>query len=141
MELARFVEAWLELARVDLAIRFLPYRRWRHWLESEGEVRPSSAAPVAFCVRAVERAARRHYADMNCLRRSLALRRLLARRGVPSRLHLGVRPQGGEIEAHAWVSSGGTVLNDTADVAERYAELGREGWEEALARNPVVKES
>jgi Transglutaminase-like superfamily len=45
---------------------------------------------------------------------------LLNRRGIPARLRIGVRKEEGELEAHAWIESGGVVLNDTADVSERY---------------------
>jgi len=134
-ELALFTEAWLLLGWIDLVIRLLPYRRWRHWLdEGEPERRPPEAQPVPPLVTAVERAARRHWSPMNCLRRSLALRRLLRRRGIGSRLHLGVRRGDGGLEAHAWVSCGGQVLNDTPEVDRNYAELTGEAREALLTK-------
>jgi hypothetical protein len=39
----------------------------------------------------------------SCLRQALAAQRMLRRRGIPSRLHLGVIAGG---EAHAWVTVG-----------------------------------
>jgi Transglutaminase-like superfamily len=53
-----------------------------------------------------------------CLARSLALTRLLHERAV---LCIGVRPGERELDAHAWVELDGVVLNDVADVRERYA--------------------
>ena len=55
--------------------------------------------------RAVVRTLRPLPADSRCLVRALVLTRLLARRGIPSSVVLGVRG-GGEFEAHAWVEYG-----------------------------------
>ena len=48
-------------------------------------------------------------ADSRCLVRSLVLSRLLARRGIPASLVIGVKLDP-EFEAHAWVESGGVPL-------------------------------
>ncbi len=126
-DLGRFAEAWITLAQVDLVVRLAPYRWWRRWLQAgNGSMAEDAIAPARPLALAVERAARRHWAHMNCLRRSIALRHLLRRRGIASRLHLGVRSGEGMPEAHAWVSCAGQVLNDAPDVAERYAELSDE---------------
>lgn len=61
----------------------------------------------------------------NCLTRSLYLQRLLARRGVPTDLHIGVQLSDGQLLAHAWVEYAGHPLNDAPDVAERYAPFER----------------
>ncbi len=55
-----------------------------------------------------------------CLEQSVVLLWLLDRQGIPARLRIGVRKQDVELEAHAWIESGGVVLNDAADVSERY---------------------
>ena len=61
--------------------------------------------------------------DSRCLVRSLVLTRLLARRGVPGTLVIGVRP-GPNFQAHAWVESGGVALLSPLEVAdERILEL------------------
>ena len=63
-----------------------------------------------------------------CLLRSLALARLLARRGIPFELRIGV-PAGqdaaqgadpADFEAHAWVEHNGIVLNDRHDISDEY---------------------
>ena len=119
-----FTEAWFTLLWIDLGIRLLPFRLWRRWLEPAGAAgEGADGAAVPALVTATERAARHHLLPMNCLRRSLGLRRLLRRRGVPERLHLGVRRGEAGLEAHAWLSSGGRILNDSPDVTRRYAEL------------------
>jgi len=46
-----------------------------------------------------------------CLSRALTVQSMLARRGYPSRLHVGVvRGAQGEVEGHAWVEGEGRVL-------------------------------
>jgi hypothetical protein len=60
-----------------------------------------------------------------CLTRSLTLGRLLRRQGLAANLRLGVAMPNGRFAAHAWVEHGGVVLNDTQDVARRYAPLER----------------
>lgn len=61
--------------------------------------------------------------DSRCLVRSLVLTNLLARRGIESRLVLGVRP-GESFAAHAWVEHDSTPLLDPGDFeSRRLAEL------------------
>ena len=57
----------------------------------------------------------------DCLCRSLVLWAWLQRRGQPAQLRFGVRRLGSAIVAHAWVELDGAVVNDTDEVAERYA--------------------
>jgi hypothetical protein len=70
---------------------------------------------------AVARQAQRLPWKPTCLRQALALRRMLDRRGVPSRLHLGVRSVA-EREAHAWVTVGGHPVLGGQGI-ERYVPL------------------
>ena len=56
----------------------------------------------------------------NCLSQSFALLRLLQLEGIAADLRLGIRKEA-ELEAHAWVVYDGRPLNDTPDVATRYA--------------------
>lgn len=62
-----------------------------------------------------------------CLQQALAVRRMLARRGVPVTVHLGVArdPAGraGAEAAHAWVTAGGRVVSGATDL-DRYAIVG-----------------
>ena len=59
--------------------------------------------------------------DSRCLIRSLVLTRVLARRGIPSRLVIGVRTRSG-FEAHAWVEHDGTPILPPGEFT-RLAEL------------------
>jgi Transglutaminase-like superfamily len=54
--------------------------------------------------------------DTRCLRRSLVLTRLLARRGIRGRLVIGARTEP-EFLAHAWVEIDGIPILATDDVA------------------------
>ncbi|MBV1888804.1 MAG: lasso peptide biosynthesis B2 protein [Proteobacteria bacterium] len=127
------LEAWLVLARVDLAIRFFPYERWRHWLESaeKHSVKQQKEFDIASLIALSEMVARHHICPMNCLRRSIAQKKMLARRGIVVSVHIGVKNDGGGFEAHSWLSYGGRVLNDSVDVTERYVELRRDQWKSA----------
>ena len=49
-----------------------------------------------------------------CLTRSLALLALLHRTGIPAHLQLGLRKNGDDFGAHAWVELQGIPLNDSA---------------------------
>jgi hypothetical protein len=54
---------------------------------------------------------RRLPTDRRCLVRSLAVSGMLARRGIPAQLVLGVRPDSSEpFTAHAWVEHGGECV-------------------------------
>lgn len=122
-------EAWWALLWLDWLIRHRPYRQWRHWLDPR-PVAPVPAAPRARrVIRITERVARHHLRPMNCLRRTLVEKRLLERRRVGCRLHIGVQASEQSIQAHAWLTdAAGTVLNDAPDVVARYRELTPEQW-------------
>ncbi|HSL81210.1 MAG TPA: lasso peptide biosynthesis B2 protein, partial [Thermoanaerobaculia bacterium] len=82
--------------------------------------RPGEAERIAWLVAA---AARHHLYPVKCLTRSLVLWRLLALRGLPGELRIGVRPGGGDLRAHAWVELRGRVLAEPEGVDERFAPL------------------
>jgi hypothetical protein len=84
--------------------------------------RVSEGKAVARLIRA---AARHGFYRASCLPCSLTLWWVLRQRGIPSDLRIGVRKEGGQLQAHAWVEFRGTVLNDGADVSERYATFDR----------------
>ena len=69
----------------------------------------------------VNTAARHALGPATCLTRSLLLRWLLHRRGAQTDLRIGVKLDQGRLDAHAWVEAGGIPLNDSPDVAERFA--------------------
>lgn len=56
----------------------------------------------------------------NCLSRSLVLWWLLGRQGIASDLRIGTRKEEGRFQAHAWIEREGLILNDAADVHDRF---------------------
>jgi hypothetical protein len=110
-----------------LALRLVSLRSWQRILARHSPVRTaggdvSTARGVA---RVVDVAARRGPYGATCLPRSLTLWWLLRRRGIDPELRIGVRKGAGNFEAHAWVEFRGLVLNDSADVRERFAMFDR----------------
>src|SRR5436309_14497231 len=68
--------------------------------------------------------ASRYVPMSTCLTQALTTQVLLARRGFPAHLHIGVAKEGAEarFEAHAWVESEGKVVIGGSDLG-RYTQL------------------
>ncbi len=60
---------------------------------------------------------------MHCLRRSLALQRMLNRRGIPTTLRFGVRQEATELKAHAWLECDGRPICEMEDIEIHYPPL------------------
>jgi hypothetical protein len=60
-----------------------------------------------------------------CLSQSLVLCWLLKVNNIASELKIGVRSEGGKLEAHSWVECDGVVLNDLPDVSQRFSAFNR----------------
>jgi hypothetical protein len=109
------------------AVRVVGLVRVLGWVAREsGETRrPDTEAPTLAAL--VNAAANHLPIACSCLTRSLLLDWMLRRRGFASELRIGVRLVHDSLQAHAWVQLNGTPLNDTPDVAERFAPFeGRE---------------
>src|SRR5262245_38515463 len=74
--------------------------------ETPLESSPAQSADAERVRWALGTAARRLPWRSSCLVRALAGRRMLARRGVPCTLYLGVRRAGASLEGHAWLRCG-----------------------------------
>ena len=126
-ERAALGEAVASLACVRVTLALFPPARLARELTDSGEATAIiDADRWAQCTRLermVSVAGRLLPGTSTCLHRSIVLRRMLARRGLCARLRLGVRKSPDAFEAHAWVELAGRVLNDRADVAERYVPL------------------
>ena len=123
--------AWLltraagRLALVSAEIRLLGFQ---HYLQ---RVPPAGAAPVATSAvarsrryaRSIDRASRCPLLPAHCLERSAALHWWLRRDGLPSELRIGVRRQGGQIAAHAWVELDGAPINDRPEALTPFLPL------------------
>lgn len=117
-ERCAFLQAWYWVVATRIALRLFGLRRTLRWF---GRDRLPLAPSHPGAARWIPVAARYCPGGASCLVRSLALLALLRRRGIAAELRIGVGRTTPGLEAHAWVESGGVPLNDTADVAARYA--------------------
>lgn len=106
-----------------LGLRLAGLRRFQAWLDRSpvAQRTPLTQAEAAALGVAVNRAANHVLGPATCLTRSLLLRWLLCRYGTISDLCIGVRFEGNELVAHAWVEKDGIPVNDSLDVATRFA--------------------
>jgi hypothetical protein len=113
------------------AVRVVSIRRLLAWTDAPPPSGPSTApndardtdreGRILWAVGAVNR---RLFPDRPCLTQALAARYLLARRGVATRLHIGVaRGDGGVLSAHAWLERDGRVLIGGDQSRSRYQVL------------------
>lgn len=114
---------WLPL--MSLGLRWLGFKNMqrRVAVPMDASVAPLEGAKdrARTVSRWVEVAARRGVVRGTCLTQSLALLRLLRREEIVGQLRIGVRLQAGQLDAHAWVEVDGEPMNDSPDVATRYA--------------------
>ena len=106
-----------------LGLRLAGLQRFQAWLDRSpvAQRTPLTRAEAAALGAAVNRAANHVFGPATCLTRSLLLRWLLSRYGTTSDLRIGVRFEGNELAAHAWVEKGGIPLNDRPEVVARFA--------------------
>lgn len=98
-------EARLMLLLARLAVHFIPPTRIFAWVDRPPRRLRRFASDEAHWVSwAVEHEGTRMNAL--CLPRALAAQAMLRRRGIASRLCLGVARHSGELAAHAWVEVG-----------------------------------
>lgn len=120
-------EAALILALAKLAVRFVPAARIFSWADRlPRRINRFAVGEVSWVAWAVETIGDNPWVNALCLPRALAVHAMLRRRGIASRLCLGVARDGRELVAHAWVEIGETkVITDPAIVRfTRLAEFG-----------------
>jgi len=120
----------LMLILARLAVRVLPAAWILSWARrSPRRVMRFHVTEAADWVRwAIESAGQSGVAKANCLPRALAAQAMLRRRGVPSRLCLGVAREGEALSAHAWLELGQQILVGGAEAPQftRLVEFGGE---------------
>ena len=77
-----------------------------------------------------ERDRRKKWMRAKCLPRALAAQAMLRRRGIPSKLCLGIAREGEALAAHAWLEFGRQIVTG-GDVRPRYTRLVEFGGERA----------
>ena len=120
------VKAALLLGAVRLGLWLLPFRTLRRVLTQLGQgfeglykLDQCSEDRLAWGVTK----ASRYVPKATCLTQALATQVLLARRGQPALLRIGVvKGEEGRLEAHAWLESRGEVVIGGSEL-ERYTQL------------------
>lgn len=110
-----FLRAWVLLLAVHLGLRFSSLAKVHDWLGRGLKPAPAPAEPSRMAWetwRIVESAGRHHLVKMSCLRRSLALQRLLAERGLRVGVFIGVRKEHDRLLAHAWIEVEGEAVGE-----------------------------
>lgn len=119
---ALLAEAAATLAGASCAIKLLPFRRVMGTATRPGRARLASVRPGDRIVRelrwAVERSARHVPWRTVCFQKGLALHAMLRRRGIPSKIHYGVRQGPEGLAAHVWVSLDDVVLLGGKEAAD-----------------------
>lgn len=129
-ELFVLLDAWFIFLKWDLLISFTQYKKWRSQIGDLSDFNAlnkaeaaSPTAQVKQIIKLSEIAGRFHIRKMNCLRRCLSQKQMLAKRGFNASMHIGVNIDEGKLKAHAWLSLQGKVINDHKDTLRRYSEL------------------
>jgi hypothetical protein len=118
------VEAPLTLAAMSAGIRLLPLPGLAHWATTPRAVaQPLPDPQIATAGRLVSFAGR--CLGFKCLVQSLAVARVLARRGIATDIHLGVQPEASGLNAHAWVERQGRALNDRGAFSPQFIPINR----------------
>jgi hypothetical protein len=120
-------EAAVMLFVARLAVRCVPSARIFAWAERRPRrICRFAADEVRWTAWAVEHVADGARMTSACLPRALAAQAMLRRRGISSRLCLGVARAGGETLAHAWLEVGDDRIVGGADAGgfTRLAEFG-----------------
>ncbi|MDO8678753.1 MAG: lasso peptide biosynthesis B2 protein [Acidobacteriota bacterium] len=107
-------EAVVSLGAARAMILLMPFRWIAPWLERKprGSGRPAVPDPVltGSVRRAVTIAANHVPWNAVCLPQAMAAKFMLALRGCPSTLHLGVARTGAALTAHAWLEAGNVIV-------------------------------
>jgi hypothetical protein len=120
-------EAAIMLILARLAVRFVSPARVFAWAKRPPQrIRRFAVDEVGWITWAVENIGARPWMNALCLPHALAAHAMLRRRGIASRLCLGIASEGGELAAHAWVEVGNDKIvgGADADAFTRLAEFG-----------------
>ena len=111
------IRAFISLGVVDIALRLAGFQ----WVMRRARSVSQSSSPHVDA-QALSRArryahwlscaSRNHIVRARCLHRSLVLHRWLRQENLPSILRIGVRKEGDDLKAHAWVELAGQPVND-----------------------------
>jgi hypothetical protein len=134
---ALFLRAVVMLPVVGLSLKFCGFDATRSTLQKKvSHTAPqtdsdSLSKQIALTAHMVNAADQHGLVHPSCLVKSLTLWWLLGRQGITSQLRVGIRKEGGNLEAHAWVEREGIALNEPEERHHHYA-----AFDAALASLP-----
>ena len=120
-------EAAVMIILARLAVRFIPPARVFSWANRPSRrINRFAVDEIKWVSWAVESVGAKTWMNAFCLPRALASHAMLRRRGIASRLCLGVAREGRELTAHAWVEVGGNKIVSDPEIGQftRLAEFG-----------------
>jgi hypothetical protein len=120
-------EAFFTIVLARLAVRFIPSARVFSWANRPPRrINRFAGDQISWVLWAVESVGAKPRLNALCLPRALATHAMLRRRGIASRLCLGVAREGQALIAHAWVEIGEnkTVSDSQIGRFTRLAEFG-----------------
>jgi transglutaminase superfamily protein len=120
-------EAAVNLFLARIAVRVIPAAKVFAWANRPPRrIRRFATDEIGWVLWAIDTAAAKSRSETLCLPRALAAHSMLRRRGITSRVCLGVAREQGDLAAHAWVEVGKdrTVANLGAGAFTRLAEFG-----------------
>ena len=132
-----FLRALVMLPLVGLSLKFRGFEATRSTMRKRLSLAIQQAdsdflnRQVSLTAHMVNAADRHGLVHPSCLVKSLTLWWLLGRQGITSELRVGVRKEGGNLEAHAWVEREGIALNEPEERHHHYA-----AFDAALASMP-----
>jgi hypothetical protein len=104
-------EAMITLALARLAVGVLPAGRILSWARRPPlRISRFNGGAVDWICWSIETIGPKSWMRAACLPRALAAQAMLRRRGITSRLCLGVARESEELSAHAWLELGQTVV-------------------------------
>jgi hypothetical protein len=123
-------EAAIMLIAARLAVHFVPPARLFAWANRPPRrINRFATDEAGWIAWAVENLGARPWMNALCLPRALAAHAMLRRRGIASRLCLGVARDGGKLAAHAWVEIGDDKIVGGSEAGDftRLAAFGEAG--------------
>jgi hypothetical protein len=120
-------EATFTLVLARIAVRVIPAARVFAWANRRPRrLRRFAVDEIVWVLWAIDAAAAKFRKETLCLPRALATHAMLRRRGIMSRLCLGVMRERDEFAAHAWVEVGDDRIAASSGVGAftRLAEFG-----------------
>ena len=116
----RLLAAWAGIRVTRLALRTVGFRRTIRLLATAPRIFSAVVAPNPLWIAEIDATAKGSY-GATCLDRSVALWFVLRQHSLESTIRIGIARDRDAANAHAWVEYRGAVLNDSPDVADRYA--------------------